>query len=137
VYERTSLGLPDALRAVDAVLAAAQGEPDRPVAVAVVDPDGELVAYARMDGTGHVPRRMAIRKARTSARMGLPSGEVVSRLGSSGVVLADLDDPGLCGIPGGLPVRHGAVVVGGVGVSGRAAEEDLALARAGVDALPG
>jgi glc operon protein GlcG len=134
VYENKVLGLDDARRAIDAVLAVASTEPDRPIVVTVVDPEGEAIAFARMDRAGHLPRGMAAKKAYTSARMGADSGAYGERMRKAGIALADLD-PKFVGFAGAVCLRSGDVVVGAVGVSGRSADEDEQLARVGAAAI--
>jgi glc operon protein GlcG len=134
MYEKTMLGLAEARQAVEAVLAAAN-EQGRPVVVAVVDPDGELIAYQRMDGAGYNSWTMAIRKAYTSARTGSDSGEYGQRMaGNAGFGVID---PKYTGWAGAVAVRHEGVVVGAVGVSGLSAEEDEALAKLALAAITG
>src|SRR5581483_2779810 len=104
MYHVPMLGLAEARAAVDAALAAAgQGE-GTPVAVAVVDREGVLVAYAREDGATYLSRRMAIRKAYTSARLGADSGTYGSMLAGGGMSMADFGDPELTGFGGGVCV---------------------------------
>ena len=56
MYDKTTLGLEEALRAVTAAIRAAEDVGSREprtwpgIAVAVVDKEGELIAGARMDG---------------------------------------------------------------------------------------
>ena len=64
-----SLGPEEAQRAIAAVFDQAKKD-GRPVAVAVVDNHGELIASARMDGAHARVLRHAIRKAYTAAVMG-------------------------------------------------------------------
>jgi len=135
MYDKRVLGLAEARAAVDAVLRAAEGHGGRPIVVAVADPDGDLIALARMDGAGHLPRRMAVRKAYTSARMETDTGAYGERLRGSGLDVKDMGDPELVAFAGGVCVREGDQVVGAIGVSGRSAAEDEELARAGLAAL--
>ena len=137
MFDKTVLGLDEARRALEAMIAAASQEPDRPVAFAVADPDGNLILYAHMDHAGHLPRDMAARKAYTSARMGANTGAWGARMGKAGIDLGDLGDPRYTGFAGGVCVRVGGAVVGGIGVSGRAADEDEVLAQIGASAITG
>ena len=43
----------------------------KPISIAVVDPNGELLAFHRMDGAPAFSARLAIAKARTAAAFGL------------------------------------------------------------------
>jgi len=55
--------LAQAHAAMNAMLKKAQEQPHRPVAMAIVDDTGILVAYQQMDGLRLFTRRHAIRKA--------------------------------------------------------------------------
>ena len=61
--------------------------------MAIVDSAGNLLAYQTMDNLRIFSRRHALRKAHTSALMGLDSGENASRLHSQGRNIADQGDP--------------------------------------------
>ena len=135
MYEKKFVGLQEARLLVDAVVAQASEDPQRPVVVAVVDPEGELVAFARMNGAGYLPRAMALRKAYTAARMGSDSGAFGDRMRGVVPTLNELGDPMLVGFKGGVCLRDGDSLIGAVGVSGRSAEEDEDLARAAIAAL--
>ena len=50
MYDKPMLSLDQVRRAMNAMLDKATQEPDRPVAIAVVDDAGNLLSYARMDG---------------------------------------------------------------------------------------
>ena len=63
MYDKPMLGLGQAQDAIAAILAEANKEPDRPLAVAIVDDTGSMISYARMDRCREVPKRMALRKA--------------------------------------------------------------------------
>ena len=63
MYDKPMLGLSQAQDAINAILGEANKEPDRPLAVAIVDDTGSMIAYGRMDRCREVPKRMAIRKA--------------------------------------------------------------------------
>lgn len=68
MYQKVFLGLEEAQKAVDAILATAtKKEPFYPIAVAVVDLCGDLIYFAKLDGTFPNQVRMAINKAYTAA----------------------------------------------------------------------
>ena len=135
MYQRYILGLDDARKALDAVLLQAAQDPLRPIAVFLVDADGDVIVSARMDKVGHLPRDMAYRKAYTSARLGTDTDGLVKNLRAAGVNIEDLGDRRFVGIAGGVSIRSSATVIGAIGVSGRTAEEDDALARTGAATL--
>jgi glc operon protein GlcG len=135
LYEKKTLGLDEARTIIDAVLSKAGAEAGSPVVVVVVDGDGETIAMARMDGAGHLPRSMAMRKAYTAARMGSDSAAFADRMRTIGFEVANLGDPKLVFANGGVCLRVDRQVVGGVGVSGRTGEEDTELAKAGAASI--
>lgn len=134
MYQRAVLGSEEAMVGVAAVLAEAAKDPGRPVAVAVVDSEGELICYVRMDETPNMPRKLALRKAYTAGCTGTDGIQYKEVLGKFGISATDMD-PQFVAFPGGVAIRQGAALVGGFGVSGRSADEDEALARIGVAAL--
>ena len=69
---------------MNAMLDQAQQEPDRPLAIAIVDADAKLLSYARMDNCRALPQRMAVSKAYTSAMSGSDSDAYAQRLQERG-----------------------------------------------------
>ena len=57
--------------AMKAMLDKAMQAPNEPVAIAIVDAAGDLEAYAKMDNLRLFSRRHALRKAYTSALLGV------------------------------------------------------------------
>ena len=103
------------------------------VAVAVVDNHGMLIYYEMMDDTQTAAAHLSIEKARTAAMFRRPSKDFADR-----VAAGDVSALGLTGampIEGGLPIVVGGKIAGGVGVSGMAASQDAAVAKAGLYAL--
>lgn len=107
------------------------------VNVALVDAAGVLAAFLRMPGAPLHSVDIAIDKAYTAASFGLPTSRWSEVLQShSAAVRFGLPlRPRFVAFGGGLPVRDGGVVVGGIGVSGATEEQDEAIARAGLIAL--
>lgn len=127
------IGLSDARRA----LAAAEAEALKqgwPVAIAVVDPSGFLVAFVRLDNTQLGSIEVAIEKARTSALYRRTTKEFEDRLVQGGANLKVLRLPGLP-IEGGIPIVVGGKIVGAIGVSGVQSSQDAQVATAGLNAL--
>jgi len=54
-YQRSVLSLDEAHKAMDRTLQEAFKAPDRPVAIAICDDQGELVTFARMDKCAPLP----------------------------------------------------------------------------------
>ena len=137
MYQKPALSLPQVRRAMHTMLDHAQQQPDRPLAIAIVDDAGQLLAYACMDNCRALPRRMAVSKAYTSAMSGQDSLAYARRLRDEQRNIADFGDPKLVAVQGAVVVRDPAtdLVLGAIGVSGLTAQEDEDLARLGHSAL--
>lgn len=137
MYQKESLGLNEAKGAVEAMLQEALKEPQRPVAMAVVDDQGQLMYYARMDGATLFNQVMAVRKASTAAQIGIDTLTFREGLKALDMSFGDFGIIDLTVVQGGLSVVKpgGRPVLGGIGVSGRMAHEDEAIARIGLNAL--
>lgn len=97
------------------------------MAVAIVEPTGELVAFARMDDTQYGSIRVAQRKAWTAARYREATYELEKRVLAGRTVSLANDDS--LPIAGGIPIVADGKIIGAIGVSGGAASEDDAVAR--------
>jgi glc operon protein GlcG len=97
-------------------------------AVAVVDPHGELVAFARTDGCGLAPINIAINKAFTAARERVESSHLGERVRNENFPISNWGDPRYVGWGGGVPIVVDGEVIGAVGVSGLPEESDIELA---------
>jgi uncharacterized protein GlcG (DUF336 family) len=103
------------------------------LAVAVVEPSGELVAFARMDDTQYGSIHVAQRKAETSARYRLATAVLEERVvGGRLVILANED---YLPFPGGRPIVIGGRIVGAIGVSGATSAQDDEAALAALASL--
>lgn len=97
------------------------------MAFAVVEPSGELVAFARMDDIVYASVHIAQQKARSAARFRLPTSEFENRVLAGRTVL--LSSGEVIPIAGGIPIIVDGRVVGALGVSGGSAADDAAVAR--------
>jgi uncharacterized protein GlcG (DUF336 family) len=107
---------------------------DALVSVAVVDAGGNLMAFARMDGAEIAGPSLAVDKAYTAVSNRISTQEL-SVLAAPGGPLFGLQSNGggrFVIFGGGIPIFDGRVIVGGIGVSGGAVEEDVACAEAGL-----
>ena len=125
-----------ALAALAAIRGAVESE-RKTAAIAIADAHGELLAFARLDGTLLSSGVLAVNKAYTAARLNRPSRVLGETLRARGTDVAFYGDPRYVGFGGGLPVRIGGAVAGAVAVSGLSDEEDEALAAMGVALLQG
>src|SRR5437773_6283458 len=76
----SSLTLESASTILDGALRAARAENLLPLAVAVLDSGGHLVAFKREDGCGLLRVEIAQGKARGALGMGIPSRTIAQRL---------------------------------------------------------
>lgn len=105
-----------------------------PGVIAVTDPAGNLLAFARMDDAA-VPAGVTIApgKARTAALFARPSGDLENAI--NGPRAAAATAGGFVMMKGGLPLIVDGQVVGAIGVSADTPDHDQAIAEAGVAAL--
>ena len=122
--------------AMSTMINKAMQTPDEPVAMAIVDDTGNLVAYAKMDNLRIFRRRHALRKAYTSAIVGMDSGAHAERIHGQGRNMSDLGDPNLTHGQGGLVLMQDGVILGGIGVGGYpSGQSDEDLSRVGLAAM--
>jgi uncharacterized protein GlcG (DUF336 family) len=103
------------------------------VSAAVVDAGGNLVAFSRMDGAEIAGPTLAVDKAYTAVAQSTSTRELAA-LAAPGGPLHGLHANGggrYVIFPGGVPLYRDGVIIGGIGVSGAAIEEDEACAEAG------
>jgi uncharacterized protein GlcG (DUF336 family) len=103
------------------------------VAIAVVDASGDLLVFYRLDGTQLGSIDIAIGKARTAPRFRRPTKSLDDRIGAGRLGRLAVDD--ILPLEGGVPITLGEQVIGGIGVSGMASNQDALVARAGAAAL--
>lgn len=121
-----------AKKVIKAAIRQAQ-EMGRLCSVAVVDDRGFLVALHRMDHAPIPTVDIARDKAWTASTFRMPSSDI-GQFGDPatpgfGFNTQNWNDR-ITTIPGGLPITDGGQVIGGVGVSGGAPEEDVAMCKA-------
>ena len=105
------------------------------MAVAVVDPAGDLVYFERMDDTQVGSVDVAIAKARAAARFKRPTKQFQDTVAAGGEGLRMLGLPGAIPVDGGLPIVVAGKIVGAIGASGGTSAQDGQVAAAGVAAL--
>ena len=130
-------GEPIAAEAARKVMAAALDEARKQswqVAIAIVDPGGDIVHFERIDGTQTGSIELAIEKARTAVAYKRSTRVLEDRITAGR--LQFLRQTGAIPIEGGLPLVMNGKVVGGIGVSGVRSEQDGVVAQAGVTAMP-
>jgi uncharacterized protein GlcG (DUF336 family) len=105
------------------------------VSVHVVGREGQVLVGLRGDGTSPHTFENSQRKAYTARTFRTPSGEFAQRIKDSQTLGASLLT-GVIAIQGGLPIKVGDDVIGGVGVSGApGGDKDEACSKAGIDKI--
>ena len=102
------------------------------VSVVVVDRGGDVMVALRANDAGPHTMENARRKAYTARTFKMTSEEFAKRMETEPVRRQQATLPGVIGIPGGLPLRVGDDVIGGVGLSGSLGV-DPACVQAGID----
>lgn len=105
------------------------------VAVAIVDPGGNLVYYEKMDNTQLGSANVSIDKARTAALFKRPTKMFQDALAAGGDSVRILRLQGVVPVEGGIPLLMDGKIVGAIGVSGVTSAQDAQCAKAGADTL--
>jgi uncharacterized protein GlcG (DUF336 family) len=102
------------------------------VSAAVVDAGGHLIAFTRMDGAEIAGPVLARDKAYTAVAHRCATAELAEAVSPGGdlVGMNSADGGRYVAFGGGLPLWSEGRVVGGVGVSGGTAAQDVAAAEA-------
>ena len=131
-------GLPVSLDNARKAAAAAVAEATKngwTMVIAIVDPDGTLIFYEKMDNTQLGSATVAIDKARSAALFKRPSKAFEDMLGQGGSSARYLKLGAALPIEGGIPLVMDGKIVGAIGVSGGKSAQDAHCAQVGADAL--
>jgi uncharacterized protein GlcG (DUF336 family) len=101
------------------------------MAVAIVDPAGDLVYFERMEDVQAGSTQVAVAKARSAARFKRPTKAFQDALAAGGAGLRLLALDGAVPIEGGIPLVMGGKIIGAIGLSGGTSEQDGQCATAG------
>ncbi len=129
------IGAGRAQQLANAVMAEAAKHPTWRFNVAVVDPNGDLVYFYRMDGAQIGSIGISQGKARTAARYRRET-RVWYNAYETGHPYVSTLDPTLVASPGGFPLIENGRLIGAIGCSGGTGDQDAAVCGAGAAALP-
>lgn len=135
-------GAPISIDTAQKAIAAATTEAKKhnwKMSVSVVDPAGNLVAHATMDGTQLASISISQAKARTSALFRRPSKVFEDAMNTGGrpSVLSLLALNGGAASEGGFPIVIDGKLIGAIGASGGLSSQDGVTAHAGLVAIGG
>jgi uncharacterized protein GlcG (DUF336 family) len=105
-----------------------------PVAVTVIDTNGNVVLTHRMTGAPAFSLELAERKAYTSALIGMRTADLVPLVqpGAELYPLLALSGGRYSAMGGGVPLTSEDQLIAGVGVSGGTVDQDVAIVEAAV-----
>jgi len=136
----TPYGAPIALDAAKKVMAAAEAEAMKnnwPMAIVILDSTGHLVMLHRLDNTQYGSIGVAEDKAHSALDFRRPSKVFEDLIAQGGLNLRLLALHGATPLEGGVPIIVDGKIIGAIGVSGAASNQDGQVAKAGADAAAG
>jgi uncharacterized protein GlcG (DUF336 family)/mono/diheme cytochrome c family protein len=135
------MDLTTAKKIVAAVEAAAAAKKQN-IAVCVMDVNGDVVVFERMNGTERIPLATSEGKARAVLMFGIPTAMIADAQRDKKPVTATITPLPIGGgggeitvMRGGLPIMKDGKMIGSIGVGGSASEEDEAFAQIGINAV--
>lgn len=130
------VNLADARRVIAAAEKKAQ-EIGQPMNIAVADEGGNLVAHVRMDGAWIGSIDISMKKAYTSRAFDIATRDLATHSQSGGQFFGihASNNGKIMIFAGGIPLKRGDQVVGGVGVSGGSGKQDQTVAESGAGAF--
>lgn len=134
-FQKASITVETAHRLIAAAEAKAK-EIGKPMCIAIVDGDGTLKAFSRMDGAPLLSVGIAQDKAYTAISFSMASHEWYDFIKNDppllhGIVKTDR----LVVFGGGYPITTNEGIIGGIGVSGGHYTDDMEVAKGGLEAL--
>lgn len=134
-FQKSSITIEAAQRLITAAEAKAR-DMGKPMSIAVVDCDGTLKAFHRMDGAPLLSVGLAQDKAYTAISFGMATHDWFEFVKNDppllhGIIKTDR----LIVFGGGYPIQSQEGIIGGIGVSGAHYSDDMEVAKAGLAAL--
>lgn len=104
----------------------------QPQCIVIVDPSAVDLAVLRMSGAKVLSLRSARAKAQTAASTGRPSALLPEAVRGA---IAAATEGAMTGLPGGLPIWLGGVLLGGIGIGSGSGAQDVEVAEAALAAI--
>ena len=134
LYEKVSSS--EAIQLIDEVVIEVK-KINKQIAVAVSGPEGELIAFLRMDEASPASALIAHNKAYTAARDRKDTKLMGQFMLENDRPPAFWGDKGITGFGGGVTITQNNKVIGGIGVSGLSEEDDERIAYAAIKKVYG
>lgn len=130
------LTLADATGMIEAAEAKSD-EIEVPMCIAVVDGGANLIGFHRVDDALLASISIAQNKAYSSVALKMPTEEIgeAAQPGEPLYGIGTTNEGRIVTFGGGFPIESDGSVIGAIGVSGGSPEEDMTVARAGLDAI--
>lgn len=103
------------------------------LALAIVEPTGDLVYFEKMDDTQYASIAIAQAKARGAATLRRPTQVIEEAINGGSHAIVTL--PGIVGSRGGIPLIENGKLIGAIGMSGALGVQDAVAAKAGADII--
>jgi glc operon protein GlcG len=133
----TPYGAPVTMERAQAAIQAAVAEANKrgwALNITVVDPNGDLVTFARMDGAQLASIAISQHKARVAARYRRPTHALEDGVQKAGFnYLLTLDD--VIASRGGIPLVEGGKLIGAIGCSGGTGSQDETICTVGANTI--
>lgn len=113
------------------------GKINKHIAIAVCGPEGELIAFLRMDESSPAASRIAQNKAYTASIDRKSTKKMGEFMNDANRPPTFWGDPRITGFGGGVPVVLNGKVIGGIGISGLSEDEDERIANAAIESVYG
>lgn len=129
-----TIGLDTAKQVIEAAEREAE-EMGVPSVITVANPEGNLIAQHRMDGAWLASVSISRNKAYTAAALQMPTHELEEVTKPDGPLygLQTTDHEKIVIFGGGFPLERDGEIVATIGSSGGQVDEDMEVARAGVE----
>jgi glc operon protein GlcG len=106
-----------------------------PMAIAIVDTSGQLVMFSRADNTQTASIPVSQDKAVSAAMYRRPTKVMQDAVAGGGAGIRFLNLRSASAVEGGLPLYVDGKIIGAIGVSGMASDQDGMIAKAGADSV--
>jgi uncharacterized protein GlcG (DUF336 family) len=136
-YSKQSISEELAQKLIDAATKKAR-EIGQPMSIAILDEGGGLKAFKRMDGASLLSVEISQIKAYTAAgnKTGSPTHELYNNIKDNPALVIGLPHlPKYTIVGGGFAIRIDGQIIGGIGISGGTAEQDIVVAEAALNIL--
>jgi len=123
MYSTARISFREALQLIDACVFEAE-KINKHIAISISGPEGELIAFLRMDKASPAASKIARNKAYTAACDRKTTREMGEFMNTKQRPPAFWGDQMITGFGGGVPVFQNEFLIGGIGVSGLSEDED-------------